>query len=527
MFRENIGLIFLTALPAVFLSYFLSVALPSLRLRWKTSQFPVINKKKGEWSDANAVKRCAHNAQAILQEGYEKVGSQLVQGLPDQIIDQQHQYNDPFQLIGSFGRRIVLPPEMGEHVKTDPRFTASEVVRQTMAGSLPGFEGLLPVMEAGAPNVFIQMIRSKLTSNLGKFTQNLAEETQEAFDERWGTSTEWHEVDLLASLRDIVTQVSTRIFLGTELCKNKEWLDNTQAYTDNVFKAVRSIRRFPAWSRPYVQWFLSDCAKIRRQVKRAEEIIEPVIAKRIEEIALAQKGLAEMPNDAISWMHEVATGKGKEYHGAHIQLSLSMASVHTTSDLFSNILLQLCRHPEWIEPLLQEAQSVRTDGAWEKTSLYRMKLADSVMKETQRIKPLGVLLSHRHVSDDVVLPDGTLIPKGAIVATNMSRMWDPEYYPNPEEWQPDRYLKLREEPGKEHSSQFVTTTMESLGFGIGSHACPGRFFASSKIKLLLNHVLHNYEFERVDTEKDATPWFVEYVTNPKAKLRVRRKKVAA
>jgi hypothetical protein len=38
-----------------------------------------------------------------------------------------------------------------------------------MAGSLPGFEGLLPVMEAGAPNVFIQMIRSKLTSNLGIF----------------------------------------------------------------------------------------------------------------------------------------------------------------------------------------------------------------------------------------------------------------------------------------------------------------------------------------------------------------------
>lgn len=127
----------------------------------------------------------------------------------------------------------------------------------------------------------------------------------------------------------------------------------------------------------------------------------------------------------------------------------------------------------------------------------------------------------------MILPDGTLIPKGAIVATNMSRMWDPEFYPNPEEWQPDRYLKRREEPGKEHSSQFVTTTMESLGFGIGSHACPGRFFASSKIKLLLNHVLQNYEFERVDTGKDATPFFVEYVTNPKAKLRVRRKKISS
>lgn len=346
------------------------------------------------------------------------------------------------------------------------------------------------------------------------------------------------------SLRDVVTQVSTRIFLGPELCQNKEWIANTQGYTASVFHAVRVIRRWPEWSRKYVQWFLKDCAKIRRQVKRAEEIIEPVIAKRLEAIALAEKGLGEMPNDAITWMHQVATGKGKDYHGAHIQLSLSMASVHTTSDLTSQILLQLCRHPEWIEPMLKESQEVRGEGGWEKTSLYRMKLADSVMKETQRMKPLGsresgfalayslpkltnIVLSHRYANEDVTLSDGTFIPKGAIIGTNMSRMWDPEFYSNPAEWRPDRYLKQREEPGKEHSSQFVTATMESLGFGIGSHACPGRFFASSKIKLLLAHILQNYEFERADKEEDATPVFLELVTNPKARLRVRRKEHSA
>ncbi|KAI1374309.1 cytochrome P450 [Hypoxylon crocopeplum] len=504
MLEDNFGPIIFTAVPAILLSYFLSVILPDLRLQWRTSHIPIVNKEKSEWFDTKAVARCATNAPTILYEGYKK-------------------YTGPFQLVGSFGRRIVLPPELADPIKNDPRFTASEVVRKTMAGSLPGFEGLSPVIEHGVPNIFIQMIRTKLTTNLGSFTHGLAEETQVAFDEHWGTDTEWHEVELLNTLRDIVTQVSTRIFLGPELCRNKEWLANTQGYTDGVFKAVRVIRRWPEWSRPYVQWFLKPCTKIRQQVKRAEEIIEPVIAKRIEAIALAEKGLGEMPNDAITWMHQVAENKGKKYHGAHIQLSLSMASVHTTSDLFSNILLQLCRHPEWIEPLLQEAREVRREGGWEKTSLYRMKLADSTMKETQRIKPLGVLLSHRYAHDDVTLADGTLIPKGAIVGTNMSRMWDPEFYPNPEEWQPDRYLKRREEPGKEHSSQFVTTTMESLGFGIGAQACPGRFFASQKMKLLLAYVLENYEFERVDEGRDATPIFIEYVTNQKAKLRVRRK----
>jgi cytochrome P450 len=67
-----------------------------------------------------------------------------------------------------------------------------------------------------------------------------------------------------------------------------------------------------------------------------------------------------------------------------------MASVHTTSDLFSNVLFQLARHPEWIEPLHSEAKEAPGDGKWEKQSLYHMKLADSKMKETQRMKPLGI-----------------------------------------------------------------------------------------------------------------------------------------
>jgi hypothetical protein len=39
-------------------------------------------------------------------------------------------------------------------------------------------------------------------------------------------SQEWQEVELMDSLRDVITQVSTCIFLGPELCQNKEWIAN-------------------------------------------------------------------------------------------------------------------------------------------------------------------------------------------------------------------------------------------------------------------------------------------------------------
>lgn len=78
MFHDNLGLIFSAAVPAILLSYFLSVALPALRLQWKTSHIPIIN-KKDEWFDTKAVIRCANNMNAILQEGYRKVGFKPVE----------------------------------------------------------------------------------------------------------------------------------------------------------------------------------------------------------------------------------------------------------------------------------------------------------------------------------------------------------------------------------------------------------------------------------------------------------------
>jgi hypothetical protein len=48
-------------------------------------------------------------------------------------------------------------------------FTASEVVNKSMAGTLPGFQGLSPVKEPGASSIFIQMIPSKLSANLSMF----------------------------------------------------------------------------------------------------------------------------------------------------------------------------------------------------------------------------------------------------------------------------------------------------------------------------------------------------------------------
>ena len=69
----------------------------------------------------------------------------------------------------------------------------------------------------------------------------------------------------------------------------------------------------------------------------------------------------------------------------------------------------------------------------------------------------------------------------------------PSYLP-PSEFDGFRFSNLRSLPGKENKHQFVSTAPDSLTFGHGNHACPGRFFASNEIKIILIEVLRRYDF---------------------------------
>lgn len=75
---------------------------------------------------------------------------------------------------------------------------------------------------------------------------------------------------------------------------------------------------------------------------------------------------------------------------------------------------------------------------------------------------------------------------------------DPSAYENPEIFDGFRFSKLREQPGDETKHQFVTTGPDSLNFGHGVHACPGRFFASNEVKVALAFILQNYDVKLKD-----------------------------
>lgn len=138
----------------------------------------------------------------------------------------------------------------------------------------------------------------------------------------------------------------------------------------------------------------------------------------------------------------------------------------------------------------------------------------------------------RRVVQSVTLPDGNALAPGTLVLAAADAVAsDPAYYPDPDKFDGLRFYNLRSSVGESTKnathvqSQFVATSKTQLQFGFGRHACPGRWFASHVIKLVVVAMLLEYDF-RFKAGEVRPKTFLFQTTNmphPQNRIMVRKK----
>jgi cytochrome P450 len=263
-----------------------------------------------------------------------------------------------------------------------------------------------------------------------------------------------------------------------------------------------ALRAYPAFIRPLAQWWIPELKRTRAKLGAMKRLIGPTIKQR-----LAAKGnKASQVPDMLTWNMNNSPPKlvSDIDYQAHNQLIVSAAAIHTTNMQLSHALFDLAAHPECIGPLREEVAAVIASepaGTITKTSMSKLRKLDSFMKESQRTNPLGLLTFERRVMSDLILSNGIKIPRGNYIGTPTSAIArDPTFWHQPEVFDAFRFERLRGEPGADNKHQFVTTGIDSLYFGHGRHACPGRFFAAYEIKLILIHLIMTYDVKLPDGE---------------------------
>ena len=212
-------------------------------------------------------------------------------------------------------------------------------------------------------------------------------------------------------------------------------------------------------------------------------------------------------------------------HLAHLEIVISLASIHTTQMNVVHVLYDLAAHPNFVEPLRNEIETIaREDGGWHKASYSKLRKLDSFLKESQRFNPPSVLSYHRVMQQSHVLRDGTRLPKGSHIAMAVNAIQnDPAVTSSPDTFDPFRYARLRDVVGEGHMHQFATTEPKHLNFGHGKFACPGRFFASLEIKTILVKLIMNYDFRLLPgSSRPANLSAHEFIfPNPDGRLQVK------
>lgn len=186
--------------------------------------------------------------------------------------------------------------------------------------------------------------------------------------------------------------------------------------------------------------------------------------------------------------------------------------------------------PEFAHELREEAQQALDDngGIFTSNALQSMKKMDSFLKETLRLYPatmgrfsvtrtlgkanLDIASFQRKVLKPFALPNGQLIPQGVTIevpAVGVNA--DSEVFERAEDFDPLRFYNLREQAKQRGSvegaaqNQFVSVSQNSLTFGYGRHACPGRFFAANEIKMILANAIMGWEFKMVEGISERYP----------------------
>ncbi|KAI6455692.1 hypothetical protein MCOR16_000705 [Pyricularia oryzae] len=477
----------------------------SLRRSFQTtSNYPIINYQKRSWTYAAARRQFVHNARQLLVEGSQK-------------------FSGPFKVITLSKPLIILPPEYIDAINAERKLSFLEYVREEFLSDFDTFRTCRPM----PPGMFSKAIQNGINRRLPKFTQGMSSELSACLDKSLGYQQGWHEVNFINEARGWVAHMTTLVFLGESFAHNQQWIDVTTSFVENMFMAMAITRSFHPLLRPLVDRFSPLNRKVRKYQEVIASILGPVIQERHMQIKVAEmKGQKpDLPDDSIEWFRQAADGFN--YPEIWIQMGLNQVSMQTTSNQLCQSILYLCANRQYFEPLRQEAIEVLQRDGLEKavTNMHSLTFMDSFLKEAQRLKPEGLASMHRRAMEDVQLGPDVTIRKGEHLAISAHQMWQESNYPNPEHFDPYRFIERRKNPKYANRWAFVSTSPDHMGFSHGKLACPGRFLASSVLKIAMLHLILKYDL-RIADPKEATPWFhgTYAMVNTNARIWVRSRK---
>ncbi|KAJ5500146.1 Cytochrome P450, partial [Penicillium expansum] len=312
----------------------------------------------------------------------------------------------------------------------------------------------------------------------------------------------------------IVARSGSFALVGSRLSQNEEYLKAVKDHILGMIVTTRVQFLVPDFLKPYIggligrlatlgtSWDMHASRKIMLKhfdARAAEYHAEIFRGNEPSETNLDD---SDNPVEIFQWLYESSVLRERWTYAEVIgeMLLLQFAFIYTTSYASApyachspaglyGALVELARRPEYIAPLREEIDLIFSEMGPTVPACDGMVLMDSFLKECQRLHPpfsTDLKLSNVWNKTGVTLKQGShvAVPSGIIQRRS-------EHYANPDAFDGFRFVKRAAAGAK--NSRLVDLGPDYLVFGMGAHACPGRWMASALMKLALAHILNQYD----------------------------------
>ncbi|XP_022775609.1 cytochrome P450 71B36-like [Durio zibethinus] len=214
-----------------------------------------------------------------------------------------------------------------------------------------------------------------------------------------------------------------------------------------------------------------------RRTKPQEDIIDVML--RIEK---------EQIEDGHAWL--------TKNHIKAVLLNMFLGGVDTSALVVNWAMAELSRKPRLMKKAQDEVRRiVGKKGRVTETDLDQLLFLKMVIKETLRLHPPAPLLIARETMSHFKINGYNIYPKTLIQINAWAIARDPQYWKNPEEFSPERFI--------DNTVDFKGQHFEFLPFGTGRRGCPALYMGTVTSELLLANLLYCFDWKLPGGMKEA------------------------
>ena len=223
---------------------------------------------------------------------------------------------------------------------------------------------------------------------------------------------------------------------------------------------------------------------LNRRVSRAVADLDALLFEIIAE----RRASGEVRNDLLGTLLAAQDDDGSGMTDQQLRdeaITLFLAGHETTALLLAHTFYLLSKQPDVQRRLRAEIEQVLAGRTPTAADVRKLPYAERVLKESMRLLP-PAWTTGREALEDVDI-HGVHIPKGAqILISQWVVHRDPRFFPNPEGFDPDRWLPERAKSIPRYAY---------FPFGGGPRVCIGNHFALMEATLVMASIMQRFHVE--------------------------------